>query len=350
MFINFDIDTVIRWAIPIGIMIIGLVIGLLIEWVMIKAIVRMAKKTKWKWDDVIAESCNRAIAGLIFVFGIWIAAVYAPFESQAEIWIFRVLAGLATLIATIFLARLVAGFLTLGLERMGKALASASLITNTVKIIIIAIGIVSILHNFNIDIGPVFAALGIGGLAAALALQDTLSNFFAGFQIIATRQVRPNDYIRLETGELGRVIDVNWRNVTIQSHPDENLIVVPNSKIATTVMVNYNLPKRLLMEFITVGVSYDSDLDEVERIALVVAEQTVADVSGVTVTQKPQIRFREFSDFSILFQVRLFLPKLKGRGVYKSEFIKRLHKRFNEEGIVIPYPIRNVFLNNRNES
>ena len=118
----------------------------------------------------------------------------------------------------------------------------------------------------------------------------------------------------------------------------------PNSKIATNVMVNYNLPRRMLMESVEVGVAYDSDLDRVEIIALEVAEQTISDVSGKEPAEKPQIRFREFGDFSINLEIRMFLPQLKGRGEYKSEFIKRLHKRFRKEGIEIPFPIRNVFL------
>ncbi|MCG8458594.1 MAG: mechanosensitive ion channel, partial [Holophagales bacterium] len=85
-------------------------------------------------------------------------------------------------------------------------------------------------------------------------------------------------------------------------------------------------------------------LDKVEAIAQEVAEEVVKEISGVEPSTKPQVRFREFGDSAITFQVRMFLPQLKGRAGYKHEFIKRLHKRFNAEGIEIPFPIRNVYI------
>lgn len=344
---NIDIDFLVTWAVPFGIVALGVVLGVVVEWSAVKTMLRFTRKTKFRWDDVVANSCKRNIAGLVIVFSVWVAAEYAPFDAETEAFILPALQAIASFIVLVFLARVISGLTALAMERSGTNLASASLITLAIKMIILGVGIVFILQNtLNINVGPIFAALGIGGLAAALALQDTLSNLFSGVQIIATRQVRPGDYIQLESGELGFVTDVNWRNVKIQSHPDDNMIIVPNSRLATAVMINYNLPRRLLMESVMVGVSYDSDLDHVERVAQEVAEQTVEDVSGGAKLPKPQIRFRQFNNSSIDFQVRLFLPKLKGRAVYKSEFIKRIHKRFNQEGITIPFPITTVYLEN----
>jgi small-conductance mechanosensitive channel len=341
-----DIDAVLQWVIPLCIVIVGVIIGGVIEWITIKTLLRLTKKTTFKWDDILVESARKIISGLVIIFSLWMAVEYAPLEDNAERFILPVLQALASFIVLLFLARLISGLSALALKGAGTNLASASLITLTIRLVILGIGVVFILQNtLNINIGPIFAALGIGGLAAALALQDTLSNLFSGVQIIATRQVRPGDYVKLESGELGFVTDVNWRNVKIQSHPDENMIIVPSSKLATTVMVNYNLPKSELMESVMVGVSYDSDLDHVEQVALDVARETVREVSGSDKFRDPQIRFREFNSSSIDFQVRLFLPKLKGRAVFKSEFIKRLHKRFNKEGINIPFPITTVYLN-----
>jgi small-conductance mechanosensitive channel len=350
MFGDIDINQLLQWVIPVGIALGGLLIGLFVEWVIIRALSRMALKSKARWDDVLAKSSKLIFATLIFIGGLWIAIVYAPFSEGTEATALNLLNGLATFIVILFIARFAAGFASLGMEKVGTGLASTSLISISTKAIILLIGVVFILDNtFHIELGPIFAALGIGGLAAALALQDTLSNLFSGFQIIATRQVRVGDYVRLENGELGYVKDINWRNVTIQSHPDENMIIVPNSRLATTVMINYNLPNRQLMEVVEVGVAYDSDLEEVERISLDVALETIEAVSGKKPKRDPQIRFREFGDFAITYQVRMFLPQLKGRASYKSEFIKRLHKRFKAEGIEIPFPIRDVYLHKESD-
>lgn len=339
-----EVKAVIEWLIPLAIFIGGVVLGLFIEWIVIRFLHRIAKKTAWKWDDVIARSCKRTVSGLIIAASLWIAANTAPIGDHMLGFVHKVVNSLAAVLVIVFVARLVAEFLTLALDRMGKTIASTSLISKSAKFAIVVIGFLFVINSNWFEITPLIGALGIGGLAAALALQDTLSNLFSGFQIIATRQVRPGDYISLEGGQLGVVTDVSWRNVTIKSHPDENMIIVPNSKIATNVMINYSLPRRMLMESITVGVAYDSDLDKVETIAQEVAEEVVKDLSGVEPGNKPQIRFREFGDSAITFQVRMFLPQLKGRAAYKHEFIKRLHKRFETEGIEIPFPIRNVYI------
>jgi small-conductance mechanosensitive channel len=338
---NITLEGIMRWGIPLVIAIMGFVIGLVFEKILIKALHKIADATKWKWDDVLAKAVSNLFLASFIILGVWGGVVYAPITPQAESFIVNILSSLATLVATLFLARVAEGFITLGLARMNAGLGSTSLISKSAKLLILGIGVVFVINNY-VEITPVIGALGIGGLAAALALKDTLSNFFSGFQIIATRQVRPGDYVKLWDGELGRVTDVNWRNVTICSHPDENLIIVPNSKLASNVMTNYNLPKQLLMEKVNVGVAYESDLEHVEQVILETAATAVEKVSERPVKFPPKIRFREFGDFAIKIEVRLYLPKLKGRGVYKNEFIKSLHKRFKEEGISIPYPVRNI--------
>jgi small-conductance mechanosensitive channel len=103
---------------------------------------------------------------------------------------------------------------------------------NLTKIVVFAVGILTILETLGIPIIPLFTALGIGGLAVALGLQDTLSNLFAGIQVIAAKQIRPGDYVKLELGEEGYVTDITWRYTTIRSSPN-NRIIVPNAKVSS---------------------------------------------------------------------------------------------------------------------
>lgn len=340
---NFNLEEILRWGIPLSIVVSGFIIGMVFEKVFIKALNKLAEKTRWKWDDVLAKAVTHLFLATFIILGAWGAVVYAPITPQAEALILKLLSSSATLVATLFLGRVAEGFVQLGLARLGTGLGSTSLVSKSIKIAIIGIGVVFVINNY-FEITPVIGALGIGGLAAALALKDTLSNLFSGFQIIATRQVRPGDYVKLWDGEIGKVTDVNWRNVTIRSHPDENLIIVPNSQLASNVMTNYNLPKQMLMEKVDVGVAYESDLDRVEELALETAFEITREISGKDPAVEPKIRFKEFGDSAIIFEVRMYLPKLKGRGLYKSAFIKKLHKRFREEGVEIPYPIRNIYI------
>ena len=193
-------------------------------------------------------------------------------------------------------------------------------------------------------------ALGISGLAVALALQDTLGNLFAGVQIIMSRQIRPGDYIALADGEEGAVTDIQARNTTIRTFPERNRVLVPNSILASTVVTNYSLPRRRLFITLPVGVAYDSDLERVEAVTLDVAKQVLSDVEGGLTDEAPFVRYEEFSDFSINFLLRVPVQQFTDQFLVRHELVKRLHERYGAEGIEIPFPIRTVYMRGRNRS
>ncbi|MFB6240043.1 MAG: mechanosensitive ion channel family protein, partial [Gemmatimonadota bacterium] len=189
---------------------------------------------------------------------------------------------------------------------------------------------------------PLITGLGIGGLAVALALQDTLSNLFSGFQIILTRQVVTGDYIQLESGQEGYVTDVKWRNTTIQSRLDDAETVIPNRKLADAVVTNYSMPNNPMWVRLEVGVHYDSDLEHVEEVTLDVMREVADEVRGVRPDVEPVIRYRSFGDSAITFVARMQVEEFDRQFLVKHEMIKRLHRRYDEEGITIPFPIRTL--------
>ena len=229
-------------------------------------------------------------------------------------------------------------------SRTHGAISSPTLVVNLAKGAVGVLGVFIILQNLGINITPLITALGIGGLAVALALQDTLGNLFAGVQIILSRQVRPRDYVQLSSGEEGWVTDVKGRNTTIQTFPDGNLVAVPNSLLASSIVKNYSFPRTALWQTVGVGVSYDSDLEHVERVTQEVAEQVIEELDGGLPGEKPVVLFHTFGDSSINFDVRLQVRDFKSQGPVRHEFVKRLHRRFGEEGIEIPFPIRTVMM------
>ena len=182
-------------------------------------------------------------------------------------------------------------------------------------------------------------------MAVALALEETLNNLFCGIQIVASKFVRTGDYVKLETGHEGYVTDVKARNTTIRSFPDNNRIIVPNAKLASSIVINYSLPERNLWINISVGVSYDSDLEEVERITLEVAQEILDQEDGGMKNHEPVFCYNEFADSSINFTIRLFIKRFRDQFKIRHEFIKRLHKRYQKENINIPYPIRTLYMN-----
>jgi small-conductance mechanosensitive channel len=185
------------------------------------------------------------------------------------------------------------------------------------------------------------ATLGIGGLAVALALQDTFSNIFSGFYLVIAKQIRPGDYIKLDSGEEGYVIDINWRTTQIRMLSN-NMILVPNEKITKVIVTNFYLPNKELAVLVNLRVHYKSDLKFVEKITSEVAGEVMKSVPGGVPEFEPFIRYNGFSDSAINFTVILRAKEFVDQYLIKHEFIKQLHERYKKEGILIPYPIRAI--------
>ncbi|HEX9726073.1 MAG TPA: mechanosensitive ion channel family protein [Vicinamibacteria bacterium] len=210
-----------------------------------------------------------------------------------------------------------------------------------IKIVIIALGVTLALGLLGIDVTPLVAALGVGGLAVALGLQDTLANLFAGIHVLLSKPVRVGDYVKLQSGEEGYVVDIGWRSTRIRQLPN-NMVVVPNSQMVQTIITNYYMPEPEMSVLVQVGVHYDSDLEHVEKVTCEVAKAVMDSLECGVKTFDPFIRYHTFGDSSISFSVILRTNEFVGQFLLKHEFVKRLHARYNEEGIVIPFPIRTL--------
>ncbi len=333
-----------RFIIPASIFIGGIIIGVIFERIILGRLEKIAKKTKWEGDDIIIASLRKWITFWFGLAGLHFAFVSLSLSQSTMTYIQKAVLILYIFSATVVLANIGVGFVNMYSKRASDVLPSTSLFVNLTRIIIFMIGILIILHSLGISITPVLTALGVGGLAVALALQDTLSNLFAGLHIILTRQIKPGDYIKLETGEEGFVVDITWRNTTIRELPN-NFIIVPNSKLSQAIVKNYFMPEKEMSVPVQVGVSYDSDLEKVEKVTIEVAKEVMREVPGGVPEFEPVIRYHTFGDFSINFTVVMRCREFTDQYLIKHEFIKRLHKRYKEEGIIIPYPIRTIYIN-----
>lgn len=197
------------------------------------------------------------------------------------------------------------------------------------------------LDTVGVSITPLIASLGVGSVAIAFALQETLSNLFSGLYLMADNPIRVGDFVKIESGEEGYVTSIGWRTSHIQTLPN-NLVIVPNSRLSSHIIMNYSLPDNEIAVLLDVGVSYNSDLDFVEKVTIEVATDVMKTVTGAIAMFEPFIRYKNFADSSINFTVIMRAKGYVDQFLVKHEFIKKLHKRFQNEGIVIPYPIRTL--------
>lgn len=241
------------------------------------------------------------------------------------------------LCVTLMVAHLGSGYLKHKLGRKSKNFASTSIMATAIDLSVYAIGIIVLLESFGVSISPLITALGVGGLATALALQDTLANLFSGINILLSRQIKMGDFVKLSTGEEGHVVDMNWRNTTIKT-PTENMAVVPNKTIASSIITNYAQPFAECSISIPIGVSYESDLDYVEKVTAEVAKEIIQEIEGGAKKFDPYIRYNGFTGSSINFNVILRVNGVTDQQLICHEFIKRIYARYKQEGIMIQLP------------
>ncbi len=340
-----------EWAQRVALVVGGLLFGILVERILGRRLQKLAAVTRFKWDDLAAEAVRGLGPVWFTAAGVYVAATIG---TLPQIVLSGVSNGLMILlIASVALVgmRLAGGSIELYSEqtRGAGAMRSPTLVVNLAKGAIAILGVFIILQNLGIDITPLITALGIGGLAVALALQDTLGNLFAGVQIIVSKQLRPRDYVQLSSGEQGWVTDVKARNTTIQTFPDGNLVSVPNSMLASSIVKNFSFPRTALWVSVEVGVSYASDLEHVERVTREVAKEVLSEIDGGVPGEDPIVFFHTFADSSINFSVRMMVREFRSQGPIRHDFIKRLHRRFNAEGIEIPFPIRTIVMSGDQE-
>jgi small-conductance mechanosensitive channel len=213
--------------------------------------------------------------------------------------------------------------------------------------VVYAIGALLALDVLGIPISPLLAGLGIGGLAIALAVQPSLSNYFAGTYLISEGELNEGDYIQLEGGPAGYIVDVGWRSTKIRNRYN-NLVIIPNSKMVESIVTNYFSPSPSMNVVVNCGVSYESDLARVEEIVREIANDVIRDMEQAVTGSEPFFGFSAFGDSNIDFYIFLQATDRTGTFIIASEVVKRIHRRFREEGIEINYPVRKLVTSSPN--
>lgn len=303
----------------------------------------LANKTKTEIDDILIFALRRPLFLLVLASGGNILARILPLSPEWDNSITIGVKIVVILSGFLFADGLVTTSLKRAPGKISVSEGSIGIFQTAIRGIVILIAALVVLSTLGISITPLIASLGVGSLAVALALQSPLANFFAGVQILADKSIDIGQYVRLETGEEGYVTKIGWRATTIRALPN-NLIVIPNSKITSSIITNYYLPEKELSVIVQVGVHYDSDLEHVEKVVCEVAKEVLQTVPGGRKDFEPFIRYHTFGDSSIEFSVILRVEEFVSGYLIKHEFIKKLHKRFKQEGIVIPFPIRTLHM------
>lgn len=274
------------------------------------------------------------------VLGLYVALEVTPLPPRLYAWLHTLLEVAVILSVTVTVAHGLVSFIARSAERLGGAVTG--LAQTSARLVVFFIGLLVLLDALGIRITPILTALGVGGLAVALALQETLSNLFAGMHLLADKPIRVGDYVRIAETIEGFVVDVGWRSTRVRTLQN-NVVIVPNHKVAQSIIINHDMPETRSALLLKVSVSYASDPDHVERVLVEEAERAVGEVPGLLGEPRPFARlipgFAEYSlDFTLICQVATFVDQFP----VQHELRKRILRRFRAEGIEIPFPVRTL--------
>ena len=310
---------------------------------------RWAEKTESRIDDIIIRSLKTPSIYWCVAIGLYIGIAISDVSEKYVFYLTKIIHVIVIFSITIASANLAGKLFRDYIKKSSLPIPTTGLAYGILKGTILVIGFLIILTVLGISITPLITALGVGGLAVALALQDTLSNLFSGIHILVEKSIRVGDFIKLETGQEGYVEDITWRTTRIRMLPN-NMVVIPNNKLAQSIVTNYYLPEKRMSLLIPIGVSYSSDPEKVEWILVEEAKKAVGEVPGLLGEPEPFVRFipgfgESSLDFTLICQVQEFVDQY----LAQHELRKRIFKRFREEGIEIPFPHRTVYLREEKE-
>lgn len=336
-----------KWVISAGIFVIFLLLAFLSRFILNVFVRMFTKHTKTVLDDLIVHALTGPIFAFLVAAGIWIAVARLP-EVVTFVDVIHKIFIIAYIgIAAVGVVRVVSALLTWYSAEISSRTKSSfddrlvPILRRLADVIIYVIALMIILDQLTVNISGLLAGLGIGGLAVALALQPTLSNFLSGTYVISDAIIRKGDYIQLDSGPEGTVEEIGWRITKIR-HWQGNLIIMPNSKLSDAIVTDYEKPEASMSFGVECGVSYASDLEKVERVAIEVAKEVMNKNPEGKKDFTPVVRFNKFDDSNINFTVVLKATDRVAHFVLKHYFIKALHKRFSDEGIEIQYPVRKL--------
>jgi MscS family membrane protein len=302
---------------------------------------RVTQRSDTTLDDVLIGALRWPLYGLSVVFATQIALARLDFTPTS--WdaglddVFYVLYGAAIFI---FIWRVVVDlFSWYGREIAYRTETDLDeqlmpFVQRITVILLWLVGIITLLGHFDIDVTAMVTTLGIGSLAIALAAKETLADMIAGFSIMIDRPFRIGDRIQIQDlATWGDVIDIGMRSSRIRTR-DNRMVIIPNSVLTKSLIVNYSYPDTKYRIQIHVGVAYGSDL-ELARSTMI---EAVRDVDGVLPDQKVEALFLEFGPSDLVFRVRWWLDSYADTRIMFDRVNSALYDALNAAGIEIPYP------------
>lgn len=336
-------------VVPVALLLGTIVGGLIVRSLLFRIVRGWARRTDSHLDVLTTDSLRGPIVLWSIILGLHFATQNSEIPRAYLKYVPRTLAVLWIISLTMAMSQFAGNAVHFYGGRVTGAQSVTSLTRKLAQLAVVLIGFAWLLRVFDVSLAPLVTTLGVSGLAVALALQDTLSNLFAGFYVSISGLLHIGDYIKLNTGEEGYVTDINWR-CTMMRNSSDNLIVVPNSKLGQAIYTNFSLPDRHFSISISFTVSADSDVDKVRTLLLEETIQASHEIKGMLAEPPPAVLFNPGTDSAVQFQVNYNVADFGSQFRVQSELRMRLFKKLRSAGIALATPARAVLLEQKSSS
>ncbi len=332
------------WARAGLVVTVSILLARIVDWVLSGALRRLTRRTRTRIDDRVIAILHRPIFVTVVLVGLYMATEILALEDPYRYFTIGLLKTLGVVVWSVAVLRVTSALV----EGLGAAADRAAwieartlpLIDNVAKVVVFGVAIYVLLVSWKLDVKPWLASAGIAGIAIGFAAKDTLANLFGGLFILADAPYKIGDFIVLDSGERGMVTAIGLRSTRLLTRDDVE-VTLPNAVIANAKIVNESGgPYEKARIAVTIGVAYGSDVDHVRRVLL----ETAAAVEDVSRDPEPRVRFTEFGDSALIFRLLCWVEQPVYRGRVLDALNTAVYKRFNAEGIQIPFPQRDVWV------
>ena len=340
------------WGISIIIILVAIVITKLISYINKRFLKPFAQKTKNKVDDIVVESIESPLIFGVMLIGIWIALHRLVYPDSFVSAVDKAYKILIVLNITWFFARLINGIVEVYWERRAddssrmqrQTSRMMPVIKRTILVLVWIVGVVMALSNIGINISALLGTLGIGGIAFALAAQDTIKNIFGAFTIFTDKPFNIGDTIRIDNFE-GTIIDVGARSTKMRDY-DKRIITLPNYKIADASIINISSEpmRRVVMK---IGLTYDTTPEQMNQ-AMGILNDMPSKVEFVT-SKDLIVNFSDFTDSALVITFIYFIEKRGDVGKVTSNVNMEVLTSFNKAGLNFAFPSQTLYIENENK-
>jgi small-conductance mechanosensitive channel len=324
-----------EFVVPVACIVVAAGVGAVLEFVLQRRIARSAFVRRHSWLAILIDSLNAGLLFWVTALGVHVALTVSSLPENVGRLLDQTLLVLVCVSVTVVAARFTGNAVMRMSRGPGQQIASGSLFASVSQALIVVLGALFTLSALGIEVTPLLTALGVGGLAVALALQPPLANLFSGIQLVASRQIRPGDYIALPGGQQGFVEDINWRSISIRESTN-SLVVVPNTVLAQEVFTNYRLPEPRVAARVPLRVAYGSDLGFVESLAIEAVANVGEDIKDPSPHNEADVRVHEFADTTVNLSVSFFVRRAVDQERARSEFLRCFYELIRRDNIGSP--------------